>query len=235
MIAVIVICFLALTVTALSFYVWARPQSGANPDREIAPPRFAGLFPIGKSPAAQSETRETEARRLRTDLIERAGAGDLSTLSEADSIEDAALYCKVLDALIGSASDNPADDERFRALVSRISKSDKLRGNKRLAERVMAAWETTEVTPDRRSTIKMMHIAALSDDAVFYQHAMELVIAHWQQGRLVEFSPEEMIELFDSQFWILAPEARRGGAGFALKRRLAGVRRELATTTHARP
>jgi hypothetical protein len=81
----------------------------------------------------------------------------------------------------------------------------------------------------------MMHIAALSDDAVVYQRAVELAIAYWLKGNLIEFSPEELIELFDSQFWILAPEARRGGAGFALKRKLAGVRRELATTTPARP
>jgi len=77
--------------------------------------------------------------------------------------------------------------------------------------------------------------AALSDDAMVYQQAVELVIAHWQKGKLGEFGPEELIELFDSQFWILAPEARHGGAGFALKRRLAAVRRELATTTPARP
>jgi len=224
MVAIIVICFLALTLAALTFHLWQRPTSGANPDRELAPPRFAGLFSSGQSPAAQAETKGAEALRLRANLIDRARAGDLTALSETHPPH----YYEALDALIDSASDN---HDRFRALVSHISKSEELRGNKGLAEHLISIWEAA---PDRRSTIEMMHIAALSDDALVYQRAVELVIAHWQKGKLVEFSPEELIELFDSQFWILAPEARRGGAGFALKRKLAGVRRELATTTPAR-
>lgn len=225
MVAVIVICFLALTAAA--FYFWLRPSYGGNPDRELAPPRFAGLFSSGESSDLDAN-KETETLRLRENLIDRARAGDLTTLSETHSIEDADLYRNVLDALIGSTADNR---ERFRELASHISKSKDQRGNKQLAEQLMAIWETA---PDRRSTIEMMHIAALSDDAVVYQHAVEVVIAHWQKGELIEFSPEELIELFDSQFWILAPEARSGGAGFALKRKLAGVRRELATTTPVR-
>jgi hypothetical protein len=226
MFAVIVICFLALTATA--FYLWLRPSNGRNPESELAPPRFAGLFSSRESSGSEANTKGTEALRLRANLIDRARAGDLTTLSETHP----PVYSEVLDALIDSASDN---HERFRTLVSHISKSNGLRGNKQLAEHLMASWETAEAAPDRRSTIEMMHIAALSDDAVVYQHAVELVIAHWQRGKLIEFSPIELIELFDSQFWILAPEARRGGAGFALKRKLTGVRRELATTTPARP
>ena len=229
MIAVIVICFLALTAAALTLFLWQRPSPGTNTDREIAPPRFAGLFSSGESSASAANANATEILRLRANLFDRARAGDVATLSEAHSTEDSALYREVLDALIDSASDN---HERFRGLVSHISKSDELRANKQLAEHSMKAWETA---PDRRSTIEMMHIAALSDDAAVYQHAVELVIAHWQKGELIEFSGPELIELFDSQFWILAPEARGGGAGFALKRKLAGIRRELATTMPARP
>lgn len=225
MVAVIVISFLALAAAA--FYFWLRPSYGGNPDRELAPPRFVGLF-SEQSSATESNRKETEALSLQANLIDRARAGDLTSLSQAHSREDAALYCTVLDALIDTASDN---QEAFRDLVSHISKGDKLRANRRLAEQLMAIWETA---PDRRSTIEMMHIAALSDDAPVYQRAVEVVIAHWQKGELIEFSPEELIELFDSQFWILAPEARSGGAGFALKRKLAGVRRELATTTPVR-
>lgn len=232
MVAIIVICFLALTLAALTSHLWRRPPSGANPDRELTPPRFAGLFADADSSATQAEAKDlAETSRLRAALLDRARAGDLTALSETHSMGDAGLYGKVLDALIDSASDSP---ERFRALVAHISKSNELRGNKRLAEHLLAAWETAEAAPDRRSTIEMLHIAALSDDAVVYQHAVELVISHWQKGELIEFNPEELIELFDSQFWILAPDARHGGAGFALKRKLAGVRRELATTTPAR-
>ncbi len=227
MVAAIVICFLALTAAA--YYFWLRPSYRRNPESELAPPRFAGLFSSEQMPALEADPKATEALRLRANLVDRARAGELVTLSETYSLEDAELYCKVLDALIESASDN---HETFLALVSHISKSNELRGNKQLAEHLMALWKAA---PDRRSTVEMMHIAALSDDAVVYQRAVELIVAHWQKGELKEFSPDELIELFESQFWILAPEARLGGAGFALKRKLAGVRRELATTTPARP
>lgn len=227
MVAVIVICFLALTAAA--YYFWLRPPYGGNPDSELAPPRFAGLFSSEQMPALEADPKATEALRLQADLVDRARAEDLTTLSEAHSLEDRELYCQVLDALIESAGDN---HETFRALVSHISKSNELRGNKKLAEHLILLWESA---PDRRSTVEMMHIAALSDDALVYQRAVELIIAHWQKGQLKEFSPDELIELFESQFWILSPGARLGGAGFALKRKLAGIRRELATMTPARP
>ena len=226
MVAVIVICFLALTAAA--YYFWLRPSYGRNTDSELAPPRFAGLFSSDQTPALEAP-KATEALRLRASLVNRARAGEMAALSEAHSLEDGELYCEVLNALIESAANN---HQTFRALISHISKSNELRGNKKLAEHLMALWEAA---PDRRSTIEMMHIAALSDDAVVYQRAVELIVAHWQKGELKEFSPDELIELFESQFWILAAEARLGGAGFALKRRLAGVRRELATMTPARP
>lgn len=227
MVALIVICFLALTATA--FYFWFRPSYGGNPSRELAPPRFAGLFSSDQTPALEADPKATAALRLRASLVGRARAGDLAALSEAHSLGDGELYCEVLNALIESTVDN---HQTFRALISNVSKSNELRGNKKLAEHLIALWEAA---PDRRSTVEMMHIAALSDDAVAYQRALELIIAHWQRGELKEFSPDELIELFESQFWILAPEARLGGAGFALKRRLAGVRRELTTMTPARP
>jgi hypothetical protein len=56
----------------------------------------------------------------------------------------------------------------------------------------------------------------------------------WRRGQLAQFSADELAELLVSQYWVIAPEARRGGVGFALKRKLSGVRRELATTTSAR-
>lgn len=227
MVAVIVICFLALTAAA--YYFWLRPSYGRNPDSELAPPRFAGLFSSEQMPALEADPKATEALRLRENLVDRARAGEMTALSEAHSLEDGELYCEVLDALVESTADN---HEAFRALVSHISKSSKLRGNKKLAEHLMALWAAA---PDRRSTVEMMHIAALSDDALVYQRAVELIIAHWQKGQLKEFSPDELIELFESQFWILSPGARLGGAGFALKRKLAGVRRELATMTPAQP
>jgi hypothetical protein len=74
----------------------------------------------------------------------------------------------------------------------------------------------------------MLHIAALSDDAAIYQQAVETVLQVWRNGRLPEISSEELYALIENQYWMLASEAKRSGAGFVLKRRLVSVRRELA-------
>jgi hypothetical protein len=227
MLAILVICFLALTVTALTLYIRRRTPA-VNPHNELEPPGFAGLFSAQEPTAAASETNKVEDLALRANLIDRARSGDRSVLVETSATENPALYNLVLDALTESASDN---SEKLQALVFFVSTNGQLRGNKRLAERVMARWEAAA---DKRSTIEMIHIAALSDDAAIYQGAVELIVSFWKKGKLSEFTPEALIELFDSQFWVLAPEARQGGAAFALKRKLAGVRRELATTTPAR-
>jgi len=228
MIALVVILVLALTGLAFTLYLWQRTPNKAGAEHEIEPRRFAGLFAVRHSAADPAANEEADNSRFRASLVDRARNDDLTTLSEAHADGDGTLYGDVLDALIESAYGN---QEKLSALVTRISKSSDLRANKQLAEQVFATWKAA---PDRRSTTEMIHVAALSDDAEVYQQAIELVTSSWQQGKLREFRAEELVELFNSQYWILAPEARRGGAGFALKRKLAGVRRELAAATPAR-
>lgn len=228
MIVIIAISFFVILVAAFTVYR-RRIRLDATGDRELAPLRFDGLFADQVSALQPAELESaTCASAARTELIERSRHGDQETLSEAHSTGDAVLYGEVLDALIESTS---SSQETFEALVSRISKSSELRGNKRLAQRSIDSWKTST---DRRSTAQMLHIAALSDDAAVYEQAVEVVFECWQRGSLEQYSSEELVELFESQYWILAPEARRGGAGFALKRKLAGVRRELATAALTR-
>jgi len=175
-----------------------------------------------------AEERQQTIESRKQELRELARSGDLNALTEAHSAHDSALYADVLDGLVEWASER---QENLAALVSLVSKSNELRANKQLARRLIETWKTA---PDRRSTTEMIHIAALSDDALTYEQAVEAALEVWRSGRLPGFSPEELVELFVSQYWVIAPEARRGGVGFALKRRLLGVRRELATTTPAR-
>jgi len=227
MIAIIVICLLAAISTVLTFYLWQRPAVG-KPDTELPPPRIAGLFSNHDASTAVGGTDADEVLSIRAHLLDRARAGEVTVLIETRSLADADLYSEVLDALM----DRSESREKLRTLVSFISANAELRANKRLAEHVMNTWQAA---PDRRSTVEMMHIAALSDDPATYQRAVELVVSFWQNGKLAEFRSEDLIELFESQFWMLAPEARRGGAAFALKQKLADVRRELAMTTPTRP
>jgi hypothetical protein len=228
MIVIIAISFFVILVAAFGAYR-RRLRLGATGDRQLAPSRFEGLFAHQVSALEPAELgNAVNASAARTELIERSRGGDQETLSEANSTGDAVLYGEVLDGLIEATA---GSQESFAALLSRISKSNELRANKRLAQLSIDSWKTS---PDRRSTAQMLHIAALSDDSTVYEQAVELVFEYWQRGSLEQYSGEELVALFESQYWILAPEARRGGAGFALKRRLAGIRRELATASVTR-
>ncbi|MEP6636612.1 MAG: hypothetical protein ABJB97_07785 [Acidobacteriota bacterium] len=133
------------------------------------------------------------------------------------------LYAAVLDALTEWAL---ARQENLEALVSHISKSKELRASSKLARRLI---DTFNAAPDRRSTTNMIHIAALSDDAGTYEQAVDAALEIWRSGKLADVSTNELVELLVSEYWVIAPEVRRGGAGFALKRRLSGIRGELAT------
>ncbi len=227
MIAIIFFSFLTLIGAAFSIYLWQRTPSGTPDNRNLPPRGFEGLFD-GPDQVPLVEDRQLATQATRRELLELARGGDLNVLNKAHSTRDPGLYAEVLDALVESTSERQED---FAALVSHVSRSNQLRANKQLARRLLETWKGS---PDRRSTTEMIHIAALSDDAEIYEEAVEAALEFWRPGKLPQFSAEELVELFVSQYWLLAPEARRGGVGFALKRRLLGVRRELATATRAR-
>lgn len=224
MIAIIVISLLALIGAAFTIYLWRRPPSDETGNRVLPAPHSRGLFDRPDATLVEEEQRQTIASNRQT-LIELARSGDLNALTQAHSTHDAELYADALNVLVEWAC---VRQENLAALVSHVSKSGELRANRQLAQLFIETWKTA---PDRRSTTQMIHITALSDDAETYEQAVEVALEFWRSGRLPGFKPEELAELFVSQYWVIAPEARRGGLGFALKRRLLGVRRELATTT----
>lgn len=224
MIAIIVISLLALIGAVFTIYVRQRRSSVDNGHPVLPAPRFEGLFDRPDA-ALLLEERQQKIASDRQTLLDLARGGDLNALTQAHSTSDAGLYADALDALVTWAD---VRQENLAALVSHISKSNELRANKQLAQLLFETWKTA---PDRRSTTEMIHIAALSDDAEMYEQTLEAALEFFRSGKLPWFKPEELAELFVSQYWIIAPEVRRGGVGFALKRRLLGVRRELATTT----
>ncbi|HVG18055.1 MAG TPA: hypothetical protein VNI02_03315 [Blastocatellia bacterium] len=231
MIAFLVIVFITLAAGALTLFGLWHALVGKHQERELPPPDARGLFsdPLpGNEAAGGGGEKSINASTGRAELIERARKGDTGALSEAHSTGDAGLYRETLDALIRHAS---GSQESMAALVSHIAKGDELRANTELAEKALANWKSA---PDRRSTIEALHVAALSDDAAAYQKAVEEVLASWQGGRLAGILAEELLALIESEYWVLASDARLGGAGFALKRMLADVRRKLAAATPAR-
>lgn len=193
------------------------------------PPRYGGLFGgqlSGDDPDAfflpenSSETLEQRAAKL----LARAADGDLETLREAHESGSRKLYENVLDALVERDINSV---ENLRALAAHISGSGDLRAVPKLAEALLAAWK---LAPARATLAQTLHIAALSDDAAVFQATVETAHRVWQEGRLHDLSAADLRALVESEYWVLAPEALRSGAGFMLKETLAGVRRQLAET-----
>jgi hypothetical protein len=101
---------------------------------------------------------------------------------------------------------------------------DEREAKKALAEEFIAAWQAS---PDRVSTAKMLHHAALADDADLFRTAVETALSVWQRGSVPDLSAAELQTLFNSEFWILSSAVRSSGAGFVLKRTLSRAKREL--------
>lgn len=100
---------------------------------------------------------------------------------------------------------------------------DELEARKALADE-FSAWRES---PDRVSTTRLLHAAALSDSAHTYRNAVELVLDVWHKEGISEMSAAELQTLFNSEFWILSSAARTSGAGFVLKRTLSRAKRDL--------
>ena len=164
-----------------------------------------------------------DAAAERQALLARAEEGDQATLADAREMRDARLYDSVLNALIEKTSSCQQD---FDALVKRILENGDLPANANLAERVI---EQYKASPDRGRTARTVHLAALSNDAAIFEKAVGTILQLWSEGRIPEVTAEELRELFESEYWVLGEKARQAGPGYALRQRLAEVRRQLAT------
>lgn len=91
----------------------------------------------------------------------------------------------------------------------------------------IAAIREYQKSPNRTSTTKLLHVAALSDDAKNYERAIELVLLSWRDGSLADLSAKELQSLFNSEYWVLSSRTRTSGAGFVLKETLSSANREL--------
>lgn len=225
MVTLFITSFLLLAGITYAIYLWQRPSSSKHVELSFPPPpRSAGLFdddgPNEFSPR-ELPSGEAVAAEERNALLARASAGDKETLRAAQATHDAALYDEILNELVEHAD----SEQKLLALVSYIARSDAhLRVNNLLAEKFIESWKHT---PDRNSTMKMLHVAALSGNASVYQSAIETAYQFWRDRRLQQISADELRQLIESEFWLLAPTVRNSGAGFVLKRKLAHLRRQL--------
>jgi hypothetical protein len=217
MVTLLITSVLIVGLFAIAIYLWQKPANSIE-----APPLPPADLPRSLfSDSAPVAELQAPAKDDHTELLSRANDGDLSALVDAKGLE---VYKDVLDALVLQAS----SEAKLLKLASHVAQHD-LPVNRALAEAMLKSWEAFA---DKQTAAKMLHFAALSDDADVYRRAIEQALGFWREGKLTGISPSELQALFNSEFWLLSSPVRSSGTGFILKRTLSSARRELEGTTN---
>ena len=221
---VLVLALFVLTAISLTFYRKKKELKPASEDpvffRADPSTPFQSALPDRATTEEQSSANSALSRQ-RLLLLERAKRGEVDVLTNGAASRDWSFYREMLDCLV----DRVTCQEDLDNLVSRVVSRSELRASTRLADCLIDAWKEA---PERRSTSNVLHIAALSDDPICYHRAVETVIEYWRSGLVSGLTDTDLIVLIEHEYWVLAPEVRRSGDAFILKRALAGLRGQLA-------
>jgi len=196
---------------AIAIYLWQKPRSTNEhlPLPPETPPRalFAETQEFVASEIAENGYRE---------LIARAADGELHAVIEARDLD---VYSEVLTAAVADAN----SEAKLLKLASYVSQKD-LPVNGALAEAMIDSWQNS---PNRQTTAKAIHFAALADDAELFNRVVELALRLFKEGKLADTSAMELQALLNGEYWLLSSGERNSGTGFVLKRTLSSARREL--------
>lgn len=227
MVTLLITALALLAIVGIGLYFWQKPV--ADYSENILPPNpdARGLF-ANEVSVAEEESRQQRlvAGQAAESLINRAQSGEHAALEAAHESGDAHLYDRVLSELVASAD----SDAKLLALMAYVTQTE-LPVNAGLAQAAIASWKKS---PDRSGTARVLHFAALSDNAEIYRSAVEDTLELWREQKLKNISASELQALFEGEFWILSSRSRSSGAGFVLKRTLENARRELDASARVR-
>jgi hypothetical protein len=222
MVTLLITSVFVFGLIAIAIYFWQKAANTSQPIELPLPPQPAGLFSVFKTAELPTSTEDPKKA-----LIESAAKGDKNAIEQAHALNDSTLYEEVLNIFVAQIDSEP----KLLSLVSHVTRNN-LPVTKALAQKAIDYWKDS---PDghstaRHSTAKMLHLAALSDDAETYRLAVELALNSWRSGKLPDISAVELQALINGEFWVLSSNTRSSGAGFVLKRSLAIARREHEPT-----
>lgn len=207
-----------IAVLAIAIFFWQKAANKSETTELLPPPPRAGLFPDPEPAELQPAPED-----LKKPLLENAAKGETNALQRAYQLNDRSFYDDVLNVLIAQV-DSPA---KLLSLVSFVTRHD-LPVTVALAQKSFDYWRDSL---DRNSTAKLLHLAALSDDAATYSQAVEAALSAHREGKLQDLSAVELQSLINGEYWLLSSNTRSSGAGFVLKRTLSTAKRELEITT----
>src|SRR6266566_2792428 len=189
-------------VLAVAVYFWQGHKP--NPGQSSLPPFPAPRSLFSEPNADQLAASSDDEEKQRATITEHANSNDKSALREAHVVGDREFYGLVLDLLVAKVD----SESGLLALASYVTRNE-LPINDTLAQAMLDLWMSA---PDRSSTAKALHFAALADDIKLYQSAVETALQFWRDGRLADSTPNELKALFDGEFWILSARTRSSGA-----------------------
>jgi len=217
MVTLLITSVFVFGLIAIAIFFWQKAANTSQPIELPLPPPPAGLFSDFKPAELPSPTEDPKKA-----VIESATKGDKNALAQAHALNDSTFYEQVLNLFIAQIDSEP----KLLSLVSHVTRTE-LPVTKALAQRSIDYWKDS---PDKHSTAKMLHLAALSDDAETFRNAVELALNSWRNGKVPDLSAVELQSLINGEFWVLSSNTRSSGAGFVLKRTLATAKRELEPT-----
>jgi hypothetical protein len=224
MVAFLITALAIVTIIGIGLYFSLKPKPDESEQILPPPPNARGLFADEVDRALLEEQSAAAAAEVES-LVARARNGERSALAVARQSGNKDLYNRVLTELVNQAS----SESKLLSVMSYVTQYN-FPVNETLAEAVLDSWRRS---PDRHSTAKALHFAALSDSAGMFRTAVEQALNLWREGSLSDLSPVELQALFDGEFWTLSSGVRSSGAGFVLKQTLADARRELEAAMRA--
>ncbi len=226
MVTLFITALAIILIAGIAIYILQKSAPPTSAQTLPPTPDLRGLFEDrAMSPQALNQLSAAAKDEEKSRVLELAKGGELSALDDAHASGDADLYEQVLSALVAQAD----SESNLLRVMSHVARNE-LPVNTELARAIVASWKKN---PDRNSSAKALHFAALSDDASLYRESIEDALQLWREGKLRDVTVDELRALFDGEFWVLSSRSRSSGAGFVLKQTLADARRELEAAASA--
>jgi hypothetical protein len=216
---VLLLATVAAAVTALIFLRRQKllPPSTENPAQFQPLIQYQSIFAPSEAElrAFEAEDKAKQRETLRQKILAKAESADFDALIEARVFETA--FCdRILKELTLRC-----DSEKFVSLCSFVEENE-LRTN---AEFIRRFQSFAENSPRRKDLIRLLHFAALSGSAEIFSATVEAASIFSRDSR--DFTQTDLIQLAESQFWLLPAAEKTSGAGFLLKQKLAKLRTEV--------
>ncbi len=113
--------------------------------------------------------------------------------------------------------------EEIAANQGKTSENARLLTAKKL-EKVEECRKIWRVSPDKRTTVKLLRLASESEMAQTFSAIAEDIIKVWRENRIVNLTADNLADLLDSHLRTLPQQERTAGALFWLKREIMSLR-----------